>query len=103
MAPYRRCTMLRTDVTWLLQKELAEKYLSTCYDTMEKKVDRFLANDEFSDLTSNSWLSMNNGSVLNYIPVSLKEPLFLKQGSTGEQGHDKDYIYRNICRFTDKT
>jgi hypothetical protein len=51
-----------------------------------------------SCLTSDAWTNIKNDSVMNYMAVSPDCSLFLESVSTGQQGHNHQFIAEDISR-----
>ena len=90
--------ILRPDMGLLpTRKHLATTLLDKCAAEFHLRVKKCLANST-ACLTSDGWTNIKKDSVINYMAVSPSRCLFLESVSTGEQGHDADFLARDIIR-----
>jgi Protein of unknown function (DUF 659) len=80
------------------QKQLAPTLLEKCHQELQSKVNVHMKGAT-SCLTSVVWSNIKNGSIMNYMVVSKDCRLFLEFVSTRQQGHDHQFIARDISHI----
>jgi hypothetical protein len=71
--------------------------LDKCHAKLLSKVDLHLSGATVC-LTIDAWSNIKNNFVINYMAVSPTCSLFLESMLTGQQGHDHEFIARDIER-----
>jgi Protein of unknown function (DUF 659)/hAT family C-terminal dimerisation region len=98
--------MLRPDDNLLPnRRELASTLLDKCHSGLLAKVDKRMSGAT-TCLTTDAWSNVSNDPIVNYMAVSPSCTLFLESVSTGQQGHDAEFIAKDIIRViqgNDKT
>ena len=79
------------------RKQLAGVLLENCHKDLQSKVNERMMGAT-SCLTSDAWTNIKNDSVMNYMAVSPDCSLFLESVSTGQQGHNHQFIAQDISR-----
>ena len=80
------------------QKQLASTLLDKCHQELQSK-DNMHMKGATSCLTSDVWSNIKNGSIMSYMAVSKDCCLFLEFVSTRQQGHDHQFIARDISHI----
>lgn len=93
-------SILRPDQNLLPdRKKLATSLLDECYDDIKKRVHSHLANsNSMACLVSDAWSNIKNDPIVNYMATSPKVTMFLESVSTGQQGHNANWIATDITR-----
>ncbi|CAB4039334.1 hypothetical protein DYB30_009596, partial [Paramuricea clavata] len=66
------------------------------------QVDKQLSGDSnYVCITSDAWSNISNEPVVNYMAVSPNNSLFLEAVNTEEQGHDADWLSKDLIRVID--
>jgi len=89
--------VLRSDVQLPSRKKLAGPVLENAFIDVKKKCSMLLDNATFC-ITSDGWMNVRNDPIVNYMATSPRISLFLESLSTGEQGHNADWIATDIHR-----
>jgi hypothetical protein len=90
--------MLRPDLKLLpTRKMLATILLDMCHAALLAKVDQYLTGATMC-LTTDAWSNINGDPIINYMAVSPGRTLFLESVPTGQQGHDAEFIAKDITR-----
>eukprot|EP00474_Spongospora_subterranea_P005887 CRZ06345.1 hypothetical protein [Spongospora subterranea] len=79
---------------------LAERLLDKNYDEI-KAISTSCLSDKLICfcLAADGWSNVNNEPIINYIAISPNKSLFLESVSTGEQGHNANFIANDILRI----
>ena len=80
------------------KKQLASTLLDKCHQELQSK-DNMHMKGATSCLTSDVWSNIKNGSIMSYMAVSKDCCLFLEFVSTRQQGHDHQFIARDISHI----
>ncbi len=88
------------------RKQLADDseggLLEECYQKVKCQVDKVLSSDgQYVCVTSDAWSNIANEPVVNYMAVSPTNSLFLESVNTEEQGHDAEWISKDLSRVID--
>ena len=88
------------------RKQLADDspggLLEECYAKVRSQVDKQLSsNNNYECITSDAWSNISNEPVVNYIAVSPISSLFLEAVNTGAQGHDANWLSKDLTRVID--
>ena len=88
------------------RKQLADDseggLLEECYQKVKCQVDKVLSSDgQYVCVTSDAWPNIANEPVVNYMAVSPTNSLFLESVNTEEQGHDAEWISKDLSRIID--
>jgi Protein of unknown function (DUF 659) len=87
-------------------KQLASTLLNKCHQDLQSKVNVHMKGTK-SCLTSDVWSNIKNDSTMNYMAVSKDCCLFLEFMSTGQHGHNHQFIADDIscisCHYTSTT
>jgi hypothetical protein len=79
------------------RKQLATTLLDQCHQELKTKVDQHMKNAT-ACLTTDGWSNINNEAVVNYMAVSPGCSLYLEAVQTGQQGHDHEFIAKDVER-----
>ena len=79
-------------------KQLAPTLLEKCHPELQSKVNVHMK-VATSCLTSNVWSNIKSYSIMSYMEVSKDCCLFLEFVSTRQQGHDHQFIERDISHI----
>jgi hypothetical protein len=93
--------ILRPDAVLPTRKKLAGQLLEKAYSSLKNKVDAHLENGAVC-LITDGWSNVKNEPIVNYMAISPPITLFLESVSTGEQGHNADWIASDIERVIEK-
>ena len=88
------------------RKQLADDspggLLEECYAKVRSQVDKQLSsNNNYECITSDAWSNISNEPVVNYMAVSPISSLFLEAVNTGAQGHDANWLSKDLTRVID--
>ena len=88
------------------RKQLADDspggLLEECYAKVKSQVDKQLSsNNNYVCITSDAWSNISNEPVVNYMAVSPINSLFLEAVNTGAQGHDANWLSKDLTRVID--
>jgi hypothetical protein len=96
--------LLRPDADLLpTRRMLAERLLDKNYDKI-KSMSTSCLSDKANCfcLATDGWSNVRNEPIINYIAISPNKSLFLESVSTGEQGHNANFIAGDILRIMQK-
>ena len=80
------------------KKQLASTLLEKCHQELQSKVNVHMK-VATSCFTSDVWSNIKNGSIMNYMAVSKDCCLFLEFVSTRQQGHEHQFLARDISHI----
>jgi hypothetical protein len=81
------------------RKRLSNDLLTSCYERVKKDVDAIIQhNSNMVTVTTDAWSNIKNEPVVNYMAVNPGNSLFLEAVNTEEQGHDAEWIAKDLER-----
>ena len=88
------------------RKQLADnsagELLQECYEKVKVKVKKALSNDgNFVCIATDAWSNIANEPVVNYMAVCPTKSLFLEAVHTEEQGHNAEWLTKDLSRVID--
>jgi hypothetical protein len=85
------------------RKSLAGVLLDKAFERVKKESELSLSDKAiYFCLATDGWSNVRNEPIINYIALSPMRSLFLESVSTGEQGHNSDFIANDILRVMAK-
>lgn len=93
--------ILRPDVTLPTRKELGNKLLDECYDSLVNEIQNEYKN-KHGTLITDGWSNINNEPVINYIFATPEKTYFLETIYTDSNRHTAEWLSGDIKRVIEK-